>query len=191
MRWYTNVLTFHLALESRSWSSQVPSDCASEAINPSTCCPMNDGWTLAFGWCYHIWGNRCTAALAAAKNMWIPWKTTTSRIANALPSLAVVIHLQRPETIRLPCPNRTHCMKFATWNVHTLMDSESRLERWTALVGHKLKRLDIDVAVLQETRLPAERKVSEMGCGYTFFWKALPEDQVIGQCSKQRLSVCW
>ena len=72
------------------------------------------------------------------------------------------------------CSNRTHLMKFATWNVRTLMDSYTRPERRTALVGHELKRLDIDVAALQETRLPAEGKIGEIGSGYIFFWKGLP-----------------
>ena len=60
-------------------------------------------------------------------------------------------------------------MKFATWNVHTLMELDTPPERRTALVAHELKRLDIDVAALQETRLPAEGKIGEIGSGYTLY----------------------
>lgn len=45
-----------------------------------------------------------------------------------------------------------------------------------AWVRYKLKRLDIEVAVLQETRLSVEGQIKELASGYTFFWKGLPKD---------------
>ena len=47
----------------------------------------------------------------------------------------------------------TQNLKLATWNVRTLGDTSSRPERSTALVARELKRYDIHIAALSETRL--------------------------------------
>ena len=64
-------------------------------------------------------------------------------------------------------------MKIATWNIRTLLDetNSNRPERRTAFVARELKRLDIDIAALSETRLLGEGRLCEEGGGYTFFWK--------------------
>ena len=53
------------------------------------------------------------------------------------------------------------------------MDNQrsDRPERRTAFVARELRRLDIDIAALQETRLADEGQMTEVGGGYTFYWK--------------------
>ena len=67
-------------------------------------------------------------------------------------------------------------MKIATWNVRTMMDNEKSEipERRTAFIARELKRHKVDIAALQETRLPDEGQLTEDGGGYTFFWKGKP-----------------
>ena len=72
-------------------------------------------------------------------------------------------------------------MKVAAWNVRTLLDPKSnsdsdRPRRRTALIASELGRYNIDIAALSETRLHGEDSLHEVGAGYTFFWKGLPED---------------
>ena len=69
-------------------------------------------------------------------------------------------------------------MMIATWNVRTLIDNNNteRPSRRTALIAHELKRYNIDIAALCETRLSGEDSRIEEGEGYTFFWKGLPAD---------------
>ncbi|KAK0136840.1 hypothetical protein N1851_026969 [Merluccius polli] len=45
----------------------------------------------------------------------------------------------------------------------------------TALVALELARYNIDIAALSETRLHGEDSLTEVGAGYTFFWKGVPE----------------
>jgi len=45
------------------------------------------------------------------------------------------------------------------------------------LVAAELKRFSIDIAALSETRSADEGSLSEVGEGYTFFWKGLPSDE--------------
>ncbi len=47
--------------------------------------------------------------------------------------------------------------------------------RKTAIMNSELKRLDIDVATLQETRLAADGVLWEED--YTFYWKGRPEEE--------------
>ena len=56
------------------------------------------------------------------------------------------------------------------------MDNEKseRPERRTAFIARELKRHSVDIAALQETRLPDEGQLTEDGGGYTFFWKGTP-----------------
>lgn len=44
-------------------------------------------------------------------------------------------------------------------------------------MAHELKRYNIDIAALSETRLSGEDSLTEVGEGYTFFWKGLPEGE--------------
>lgn len=64
--------------------------------------------------------------------------------------------------------------RFATWNVRTLQDTNTsgHAERRTATVAHELKRLNIDIAALSETRFLDDGSLSDNQ--YTFFWKGLP-----------------
>lgn len=69
-------------------------------------------------------------------------------------------------------------MTFGTWNVRTLLDIASnndRPERRTALVAAELKRYNLDVVAISETRLSGEGSLCENGGGYTFFWRGYPE----------------
>ena len=63
--------------------------------------------------------------------------------------------------------------------MRTLLDSATadRPPRRTALVAAELDRYNIDVAALCETRLADEGSLTEVGGGYTFFWKGLPSGQ--------------
>ena len=39
----------------------------------------------------------------------------------------------------------------------------------------ELAKYNIDIAALSETRLHGEDSLTEVGAGYTFFWKGVPE----------------
>ena len=65
----------------------------------------------------------------------------------------------------------------ASWNVRTLLDlagTPDRPHRRTALVALELARYNIDLEALSETRLHGEDSLSEVGAGYTFFWRGVP-----------------
>ncbi|XP_067910435.1 craniofacial development protein 2-like [Heterodontus francisci] len=70
---------------------------------------------------------------------------------------------------------RIPAFRFASWNVRTMCPglSEDLTQfndsRKTAIINNKLSRLDVDIAALQETRLPASGSLREQG--YTFFWQ--------------------
>ena len=55
-------------------------------------------------------------------------------------------------------------------------DSSDRPARRTALIAAELHRYNIDIAALSETRFADEGSLTEVGGGYTFFWKGLPAD---------------
>lgn len=71
-------------------------------------------------------------------------------------------------------PKLCESFVFATWNVRTLLDSDSseRPERRTALIAHELDRLSVDIAALSETRFLDEGSLTDGN--YTFYWKGLP-----------------
>lgn len=46
-----------------------------------------------------------------------------------------------------------------------------RPERRTAIIAHELKKFNIHIAALSETRRPGDGQLNERGGGYTFFWK--------------------
>lgn len=66
-------------------------------------------------------------------------------------------------------------------NIRTLQDKNtdavSRLPRRTDLITTELKRYNIDIAALSETHFPDEDSLTEVGEGYTFFWRSLAKDQ--------------
>ena len=64
----------------------------------------------------------------------------------------------------------------ASWNVRTLLDSDTRPERRTAIIAHKLARYKVDICALSETHLPDQSSLTEVGSGYTFFWIGKPAD---------------
>ena len=53
--------------------------------------------------------------------------------------------------------------------------NKDRPARRTALIAQELRRYNIDIAALPETRLPDDGSLTEAGGGYTFFWKGLPQ----------------
>jgi len=62
------------------------------------------------------------------------------------------------------------------------LDNEDtqRPARRTALIAAELRRYNVDIAALSETRLADEGSLTEVGGGYTFFWKGLhPDDRRI------------
>ena len=69
-------------------------------------------------------------------------------------------------------------LKIANWNVRTLLDGDNRPVRRTAMVAQTLAAYDVDVAALSETRLAGEGSLTEVGQGYTFYWRGVPEGQV-------------
>ena len=77
--------------------------------------------------------------------------------------------------------NNSPVIALATWNVRTLRPGteDDLLEvddtRKTAIINDELKRLNIDVAALQETRLPEEGRLRE--ADYTFFWRGRAQDE--------------
>ncbi|KAI8776463.1 Craniofacial development protein 2, partial [Biomphalaria glabrata] len=72
-------------------------------------------------------------------------------------------------------------MRLATWNVRTmcpgLNDDLRQIDdaRKTAVINNELKRLHIDIAALQETRLAENGMLRETD--YTFFWKGKAQDE--------------
>lgn len=68
-------------------------------------------------------------------------------------------------------------ISIACWNVRTLLDiaGADRPERRTALIGMELKRYNLDIVALSETRFSESGSVEEVESGYTFFWKGKPE----------------
>ena len=53
------------------------------------------------------------------------------------------------------------------------MDNDNLPRRRTAVVAHELRRYNIDICALAETRLHSEDSLEETGEGYTFFWKGV------------------
>ena len=71
-------------------------------------------------------------------------------------------------------------LQVATWNIRTLLDDDAnpnRPNRRTALVAHELRRYNIDLAALSEIGLSGEDSLTEVGEGYTFFWRGYPQGE--------------
>ena len=75
---------------------------------------------------------------------------------------------------------KTPALRLASWNVRTMcpgITADLQLiddARKTAIIDRELARLNIDIACLQETRLPESGTIKE--CNYTFFWQGGPMD---------------
>ena len=63
-------------------------------------------------------------------------------------------------------------MILAAWNVRTLLDRKNtnRPERRTALVTKELRRYNVDIAALSETRFLDKGELEEETSGYTIIW---------------------
>ena len=72
---------------------------------------------------------------------------------------------------------RKDSINIAAWNVRTLQDNASAMERRTAILAKELNRYNIDIVALSETRLPDSGQLEERGSGYTFFWSGRPRDE--------------
>jgi len=70
-------------------------------------------------------------------------------------------------------------LKVACWNVRTMLDKadNSRPERCSAVIGHELSRLNIDIAALSKVRLADEGSLKGHGAGYTLFWSGKPSPE--------------
>ena len=87
-------------------------------------------------------------------------------------------------------------LTIGTWNVRTLIDSEEkridRPHRRTALIASELKKLDIDIAALSETRFLEQGELEEKASGYKFFWQGLPKGSIrqggVGFAVKSKLA---
>ena len=62
----------------------------------------------------------------------------------------------------------------ASCNVRTQRDTGLGARRRTAFIACELARYNIDIAALNETRLPDKGSLVEIGTGCTFFWSGLP-----------------
>ena len=70
-------------------------------------------------------------------------------------------------------------LNFGTWNVRTLMDPVAHVlpERRTALVARELGHWKLDIIALSETRFAGDGQLTEIGGGYTFFWKGKAQSE--------------
>ncbi|GFS23809.1 craniofacial development protein 2 [Elysia marginata] len=61
----------------------------------------------------------------------------------------------------------------------TILDktSSDRPERRSALVAHKLLRLNIDITALSQVRFPGKGSLNEHGAGYTLYWSGRQPEQ--------------
>lgn len=66
---------------------------------------------------------------------------------------------------------------FGSWNVRTLQDNNDAPERKTALVSLELKKYNIDIAALSETRLAGISQFKEEKGGYVFFTSGKSQDE--------------
>lgn len=93
---------------------------------------------------------------------------------------------QKPKSKRNLVPSnnqrrKTTLIRIGTWNVRTLCTgigqdlTEVDNIRKTAVVDRELTRLKVDIAALQETRLPNSGSIKERN--YTFFWQGLNENR--------------
>lgn len=75
----------------------------------------------------------------------------------------------------VPKPKPEKVLRIASWNVRTLLDNDKtrRPQRRTAIVDRELKRCNIDIAVLSETRIHGEGSLQE--ASFVFYWIGHPQ----------------
>ena len=72
-------------------------------------------------------------------------------------------------------------LRIASWNIRTTIPGFTNdLQqvddvRKTAVIDQELTKLNVDIACLQETRLPGSGSIRESS--YTFFWQGHPRNQ--------------
>ena len=73
--------------------------------------------------------------------------------------------------------NKCKKLHLASWNVRTLQNNDSAPERKTALAFRELKKYNIDIAALSETRLAGSSQLEEVKGGCVFFWSGNGESE--------------
>lgn len=88
---------------------------------------------------------------------------------------------KRASELSKPNKKKAPILRLATWNVRTMTpgisDDLTKISdsRKTAVINNELLRLNIDIAALQETRLPDLQKLVEKD--YTFYWQGKKFDE--------------
>ena len=84
-------------------------------------------------------------------------------------------------------------MRLASWNVRTMCPglstepSEISDCRKTAIISGELKKLNIDIAAFQETRLADGGQIREHD--YTFFWRGRATEETRIQCVPSQMKL--
>ena len=93
-------------------------------------------------------------------------------MSGARPKAEKLVLINAPAVIR--SSQKRPALKLGTWNVRTMLtgisDDLRHIDdlRKTAVINNELTRLDVDIAALQETRLPETGSLRERD--YTFYW---------------------
>ncbi|KAJ3594775.1 hypothetical protein NHX12_004082 [Muraenolepis orangiensis] len=116
-----------------------------------------------------------TAARFAAANgaFWcVALSTCRAYCLVALSLAAAVAVATLREAVAMSGTREKH-LRIGAWNVRTLTDNQAsdRPERRTAIISRELRKFQIDIAALSETRRKEEKG------GYTFFWKGKPANE--------------
>lgn len=64
-----------------------------------------------------------------------------------------------------------------SWNIRTLQDNDTALERRTALISHTLRKYNVSICALSETRFAGTSQLEEVGGGYVFYWIGKSEEE--------------
>ena len=91
------------------------------------------------------------------------------------PTAATGLSHIRSKTYKVNSSIKQWPLMVACWNVHTLQDTGLGARRHTALIACEHARYNYDIAALNETRLPDEGSLVEMGTGYTSLWNDQPK----------------
>uniref|UniRef100_A0A2C9KIE6 Endonuclease/exonuclease/phosphatase domain-containing protein n=1 Tax=Biomphalaria glabrata TaxID=6526 RepID=A0A2C9KIE6_BIOGL len=113
------------------------------------------------------------------------------RCCPVMPVFLVWVHEDRTKSekqAQSQCTSRheekksSSTLKLGTWNVRTLQTGLNEklpdIEdvRKSAIINDKLSRLKVDIAALQETRLPDSGSIKEKD--YSFFWQGKAESEI-------------
>ena len=60
------------------------------------------------------------------------------------------------------CGRKKKMFRIGCWNIRTLQDNGSNLERRTAIIALELSRYDLDIVALSETRFADEGQLKEL-----------------------------